>query len=115
MTPLLEMDSTTARDFAALPTGSSPSPVALPHFPDVLHAVVWRNWDVIQADALAAVLNCSVAQLTALARSMGLPPQRTITAEERRRNTMTVIRRNWHLLPYEQLCPLLGWDAARMK
>ncbi len=26
-----------------LPKGSAPTPVACPHFPDRLHAAVWRN------------------------------------------------------------------------
>lgn len=27
---------------------------------------------------------------------------------------ITILRSNWHLLPYEQLLDLLGWDAARL-
>src|SRR5579884_4445528 len=30
-----------------LPVGSAPAPVALPHFPDRLHAFVWRNWPLV--------------------------------------------------------------------
>ena len=85
-----------------LPVGRSPQPVVVPHFPDVLHAVVWRNWDVVPADRLASVLRGSVEQITEIARSMGLPDQRVITPAEMERNSSSIIRRNWHLLPYEQ-------------
>jgi hypothetical protein len=29
-----------------LPKGSSPAPLSFPHFPDRLHAFVWRNWQL---------------------------------------------------------------------
>ena len=38
---------TTVRLFAdALPAVSNLAPVPIPHFPDALHAVVWRNWGI---------------------------------------------------------------------
>lgn len=64
---------------------------------------------------LARVLRATPAQITELAYTMGLPPQRTISPQELRRNYMTVLHRNWHLLPYDQLCALLGWDAVKMQ
>lgn len=100
---------------SSLPVGSAPAPLPVPHFPSVLHTVVWRNWDVIAVENLARVLEATPEQITDLARAMGLPSQRTITDQEVRRNYMTILHRNWHLLPYEQLCPLLGWDATKMQ
>ncbi|MCC6239854.1 MAG: hypothetical protein IT448_06130 [Phycisphaerales bacterium] len=99
----------------SLPMGKEITPVPTPHFPDTLHAVIWRNWDVIELPVLAEVLKGSCDEVSALAASMGLPPQRRIDASERRRNYMTILRRNWHLLPYAQLCQLLDWDAATMR
>ncbi|MBK9139354.1 MAG: hypothetical protein IPM17_11435 [Verrucomicrobia bacterium] len=43
---------------------------------------------------------------------MGRPPR--ITRDQRRRSYITVIKRNWHLLPYEQLLALLGWSADQL-
>jgi hypothetical protein len=40
----------------ALPMGPAPEPVDLPHFPDRLHAYVWRNWTLVPAERLAAVV-----------------------------------------------------------
>jgi hypothetical protein len=99
----------------SLPVGRTVEPVPVPHFPDALHAVVWRNWDVVDAQHLAKVLGGTPQQIAAIAASMGLPAQRRIESAELRRNYMTLLRRNWHLLPYEQLCALLGWDARHMQ
>jgi len=30
-----------------LPRGSSPAALAFEHFPDRLHAFVWRNWELV--------------------------------------------------------------------
>lgn len=100
------------QEYSQLPVGAAPQPLSIPHFPDTLHAVIWRNWDVVDAAALAGVLKGTVEQITEIAQSMGLPPQRDIPADELSRNYMTFLRRNWQLLPYEQLCPLLGWTPA---
>jgi hypothetical protein len=102
-------------EFSSLPIGRVQQPAPIPHFPDTLHAVIWRNWDVIPVERLAEVLKGTPAEITEVAIAMGLPPQRSISCGELRRNYVTVLRRNWHLLPYEQLCPLLDWDAARMQ
>ncbi|MCC6152602.1 MAG: hypothetical protein IT367_02530 [Candidatus Hydrogenedentes bacterium] len=45
---------------------------------------------------------------------MGLDKQPAITNELRQRSYITVIRRNWHLLPYEQLLDLLGWTEDEL-
>ena len=56
---------------ASLPTGTSPPALTYPHFPDRLHAVVWRNWELIQPQKIACVLHATVAQITAIAESLG--------------------------------------------
>lgn len=105
----------TPDSISALPTGRAPQPLPLPHFPDILRAVVWRNWDIVALDKLAQTLCASPEQIASVARSMGLPPKRDISALESRRNYMTLLRRNWHLLPYEQLLQLLEWSPAQLQ
>ncbi len=105
----------TDESYRSLPVGCAPQPVAVPHFPDTLHTIIWRNWDVISVNRLAEVLHGTPEQITAIAVSMGLPAQRTIPPGELRRNYMTVLHRNWHLLSYPQLCQLLGWDVPTMQ
>jgi hypothetical protein len=99
---------------AALPAGSSPEPVPLPHFPNRLHAFVWRNWPLVPAETLAKILNATPAQVRALAGAMGLARQPRITREQLERSSLTIIRRNWHLLPYGQLLTLLGWTEEQL-
>lgn len=98
-----------------LPVGRAPKPLPLPHFPDPLHAVVWRNWDVVPLERLAETLSGAPADIRRVARSMGLPEQRRISAREVERNYMTVLHRNWHLLPYDQLRALLEWEVEHMR
>lgn len=99
---------------AQIPTGPAPEPLPNPHLPDRLHAFVFRNWDLVNVDRMAQVLRADPGDIVRIGRSMGLPEKRDVTDEEWRRSYITIIRRNWHLLPYEQLTALLGWDEARL-
>lgn len=99
---------------ADLPEGSAPAPVAFDHFPSRLHAVVWRNWQLVTPATLARVLGATEAQLADLAASMGLPPAGEVPPGLARRAYITVVRRNWHLLPYEQILPLIGMTADEL-
>ncbi len=99
---------------AELPRGSAPVPVPFPHFPNRLCAFVWRNWQLVPARRMAAVVGASAADIVRLGRSLGLAGPPRITVEQQRRAALTLIRRNWHLLPYEQLLQLLGWTAEEM-
>ena len=56
-----------------LPVGSAPEALDFPHFPDRLHAFVWRNWTAIEAERLAAVLGTTPENVRQIAESMGLP------------------------------------------
>ena len=83
--------------------------VEYPYFPDRQHAFVWRNWTLVPAARLAEVLATSEENVNRLAASMGLRPQRGIEPYwSDARGYITVLRRNWHLLPYDQLLTLLG-------
>lgn len=105
---------TTSASFADLPMGFAPDPLPFPHFPDRLHAYVWRNWPLVPTNRLASVVGAYPEDIVEIGRSMGLSGPPVISAELRRRSYITVLRRNWHLLPYEQLGALLGWTADQM-
>jgi hypothetical protein len=94
-----------------LPATSDRAPVPIPHFPSAAHAVVWRNWQLVEPARLAAVLETSVANVTELAASMGLPRAVNVPRDMRERGYITLVRRNWHLLPYDQLLQLLDMTA----
>ncbi len=93
-----------------LPAVSDKSPVPVDHFPDRLHAVVWRNWGLVPTDRLADVLQTSPENIVAMATSMGLPTSVDVPDEMSTRGYITIVRRNWHLLPYSQLLQLLQID-----
>ena len=97
-----------------LPTGKSPAPLPTPHFPNRLCAFVWRNWSLVPTDRLARVVNATPAEIRQLGILLGLGHPPRITEDQQHRSYITVIRRNWHLLPYDQLLELLAWTPEKM-
>lgn len=86
------------------------------YFPHRQYAFVWRNWAVVPKEKIAQVLSTSVENVEALATSMGLPSTQSVEPEwATPRGYITVLRRNWHLLPYEQLQQLLGMSAEELR
>lgn len=85
------------------------------YFPSRQHAFVWRNWTLIPASRLAQVLGTTTKNVERLAMSMGLNRKQRIEAEwGTTRGYITIIRRNWHLLPYEQLLTLLNMSREEL-
>lgn len=99
---------------AELPTGAAPTPVAMPHFPSRMQAYVWRNWGLVPPGRLAQVVGAKPSDIKRLGQEMGLSSPPRITPQQQRRSALTVIKRNWHLLPYAQLLDLLGWTVEEM-
>ena len=97
-----------------LPVGDAKPALEWSHFPSRLHTFVWRNWESVDLDKMAAVLGTSVENVQAVGESMGLPPHQPITDIQKQRGYIALIRRNWHLVPYEQLLQLLDWDAEQL-
>jgi len=99
---------------ADLPVGKAPKPVACPHFPDRLHAFVWRNWPLVTPERMAKVVGARRADIVRMGRAMGLGGPPRITRHQQMRSYITVIKRNWHLLPYEQILELLDWTPDQL-
>jgi hypothetical protein len=99
-------------DIANLPVGETKSALEFPHFPTKLQAVVWRNWGLVSIEKLASVLRATPSQIEALATDMSLAKDESLIDIWHDRGYLTIIRRNWHLLPYEQLLELLDWSAG---
>ena len=97
-----------------LPVGSHPPAIEFPHFPDRAHAVVFRNWQLVPASRIAEVLATNEADVRELATSMGLPAAGDVSERMQDRGYITIVRRNWHLLPYEQLLTLLDMTADQL-
>ncbi len=96
-----------AQDSSRVPT--SPKPIPEPHFPDRFHLFVWRNWELVNTERLAQVLETTTEKILEIGTSMGLPKKIELSENQLRRIYITVIRQNWHILSEEQLIELLGW------
>ena len=84
-------------------------------FPDALSAFVWRNWPVVSVERMAKAIGADKSDLEDIAREMSLPvPQPTVSPCWRRRGYITVVKRNWHLLPYDQLLTMLDMTRAEL-
>ena len=99
---------------AELPVGSNPPAVVFSHFPDRLHAVVFRNWNLVSPQRIALAVGATEKQIVELAAAMGLPPARPIDPHYQRQIYITIVRHNWHLLPYDQLLTLLDMTADEL-
>ncbi|HNZ47824.1 MAG TPA: hypothetical protein PKN92_03165 [Candidatus Hydrogenedentes bacterium] len=99
---------------AVLPAETGPEALAFTHFPDRLHAFVWRNWNLVPLERMAAAVGTDASQILETGRSMGLPHPPDISKEQSARSYITIIRANWHLLPFDQLLTLLEWDAEKL-
>jgi len=95
--------------------GAGKEALQVRHFPNPLYAFVWRNWGLVPLDRMAKTVGANPRQISDLAFSMGLGDVPEVTADQWERSYLTVIRRNWHLLPTDQLQALLGWDAQQLE
>lgn len=80
--------------------------VDLSHFPTMWQAVIFRNYGLVKTSVIAEVLGTSEKIIEKSARELGLSE---IKYDEnwRKRGFITIIKSNWHLLPYGQLIKLL--------
>jgi hypothetical protein len=112
--PFLPWRALAADAAAVLPMGNAPVPLEAAWFPSRMHAFIWRNWSLVSSAQMAAVVGAKAEDIERVGRSMGLESSRGLSDAQRRRVALTIIRRNWHLLPYDQLLSLLGWTAEEM-
>lgn len=85
------------------------------HFPHPVYAFIWRNWTLVPINRISEVLNTDAAEVLDEAKKLGLSNPPPISEEQFNRSYLTVIRRNWHLLPEEQLLILLGWTKEQLE
>ncbi len=87
----------------------------VPHFPGRLHAFVWRNWNLVPVEKMAKVVGASESQILDLGKALGLSAPLPVSGEQWNRSYITIIRRNWHVLPKAQLKDLLGWSEEHLE
>ena len=101
-------------DESVLPAGDAKPALSSAYFPSRVHEFVWRNWTSLPAEKIASVIGASADDVSAIAESMGLPRDAVVEPDMRRRGYVTIIRRTWHLLPYEQLLQLLDMTPDQL-
>ena len=77
-----------------------------PHFPTRFQAFIYRNWDTIKISSMAKILETDCQTIRNLARDMGLEEE-NYNNDWLKKGYITLIRANFHLLTYEQICTML--------
>ena len=84
------------------------SALSFPHFPDALSCFIFRNWNMVSPERMAATVSAPAEGIAAVAQLLGMPlHQEEKCALWRKKGYLTIIRQNWHLLTLPQLCTLL--------
>lgn len=63
---------------------------------------------------LAVVVGARRSEILRIGHAMGLTGPAAVTKQQWKRSYITIIKRNWHLLPFDQLLQLLGWTPEEM-
>ena len=100
-------------EYKLLPPLREDKILKLEHFPSAFHAAVFRLWETVKVERLALALNTDTATVEKAAYDMGLPVQK-YNPDWETRGYITTIRNAWHILPYDQLLTLLGWDEEKL-
>lgn len=85
----------------------------LPHFPTRHQAFIFRAYEYVAPEKIAGILKTTVENVRRAASDMGLPCFEPGDAWLKR-GYITIIRRMWHILPYEQLTELLDMDEQTL-
>lgn len=102
-------------DLSLLPSGDFKPALEFKHFPNRVAAFVFRNWNLVSVNRLATVLRTGEAEIIKVATMMKLPPPVDPGCLWIQKGYITLIRQNWHLLPYEQILELLDWTPEQLK
>lgn len=83
-------------------------------FPSRMHAFIWRNWESVSIERMAKVLQTTPENIQKIGLSMGLPPSENPGKIFKQRGYISLIRRNWHLISYNQLLVLLDVTSEQL-
>ena len=81
--------------------------------PTAWQTVIFRNYGYVQVERIAKTIGCDAEIVRAEAKRLGLPDD-DFTAEFEKSGYLTIIRNNWHLLPYPQLLTLLNFTEEKL-
>ena len=81
--------------------------------PTAWQTVIFRNYGYVRTERIAKVLGCAEEIIPQEAKRLGLPDD-DFTADFEKSGYLTIIRNNWHLLPYPQLLSLLNFTEDKL-
>lgn len=81
--------------------------------PTAWQTVIFRNYGYASTKRIAKTLGCDEETVRAEAKRLGLPDD-DFAADFEKSGYLTIIRNNWHLLPYPQLLTLLGFTESKL-
>ena len=81
--------------------------------PTAWQTVIFRNYGYVATDRIAKVLGCDEKTVLQESKRLGLPDD-DFVADFEKSGYLTIIRNNWHLLPYPQLLTLLNFTEDKL-
>lgn len=87
--------------------------IPLSHFPTKYQAFIFRAYEYVPPEKIAKILGTTAEKVREAARDMGLP-EYAPGDKWLKRGYITIIRRMWHILPYDQLLELLDTDEKSL-
>ncbi|MDO5554473.1 MAG: GDSL-type esterase/lipase family protein [Planctomycetia bacterium] len=100
-------------DTAPLPPPGAVVPANIAHFPTPAAAVVWKNWNLVPLATLAETLETTSENVQEMATLLGLPPAHDPDWPSSQ-NYICLVRRNWYLLPWQQILTMTGLTPERL-
>lgn len=100
-------------EFTKLPPIRKVKPLTTEHFPSRFHLAVFRLWETVSEERIAKALGVAVDVVKKAAEDMGLKEQKHIDNWSKY-GYITTIRNAWHILPYEQLLPVLDMTEEKL-
>lgn len=91
----------------------SKEPIPLLHFPTRHQAFIFRACEYVSKEKIAKILGTDVQTVARAMDDMGLR-ESDVGDIWLKRGYITIIRRMWHILPYEQLLELLDMDEQTL-
>ena len=88
-------------------------PIPMTHFPTRHQAFIFRACEYVSTEKIAKLLNTNVENVKKAMDDMGLPNYQPDDIWLKR-GYITIIRRMWHILPYDQLLKLLDVDEQTL-
>ena len=73
----------------------------------IINKFIFRNWDILNLDDIEKSLRLDIKEIVKKAHDMGLPKKKHIPESLMWRNGFAVIRRNWDILPIEEIAAIL--------